>query len=756
MHKRILTSLVLLLMACGISVQTARAQQEILVSYHHKVNGTTLSPNSSPEDVANYVIGNSGRNSTLMPGMSMTSIGQKVDACGNVHVGYGMMKGTEETYYQLFLHFRPDGTLYFINGKVPLLDLDLDSPAKSKVARKKIPAERAALIATGNSSSRVVETVVTYKDKPCVAYKVNDPGTLQEVYVDVYSGEVIYTITHAHSYSALGDVNGTYASVQGNTLYYGMQTIDALKTAEGYILRDPVRNIITVNATDKYKDLPDDDFPGGDLQQINMLVNGSDDFVYDEEQLQNAEYATAIRSLQLSYFPEDWDEAMPVSTTIRGYYTDTEWNPLDDFLNIDNVTWTKEAWGAYEYELSLPEPVSVDLFSKPHVVEIKINDKVYTLFAPLAASDKTFKAAQAGDSQNSDLVYQFDIAANAMQPALDIHWSIQKTYDMYDTYFGIKGSDGEGCQLVNIVNPSNNIPFMNGQGCPANAFAITQPMVDSYNNKTFHMVYGMGQILGGCKPLVELPIIAHEFTHTVTAGCGNNLLYLAESGALNEATADCMAMVAEDFAVGQPSWFIGAKASIVFANMRDFKDPWYSGCAGGNIYEQSAQPKYYGGRYWFDYIADPTTDAGGVHTNSGVFNHAFYLLCEGAQNITNEMGQTHTIEPIGMDRMKDILFHSMFYYNSSLCDYAEIADNLMIAIEDIMPQDENTIARLQESMSVAFEHVGMKTSFFPTGITTVSSDAKSPYSGTYNLYGMPVDGSYKGVVIRNGKKVIRK
>ncbi len=754
MYKRILASLAFLLMVCGISVQTAKAQQEILVSYHHKVSGTTLSPDSSPEDVANYVISNSGRNSTLMPGMSMTSIGQKVDAYGNVHVGYGMKKGTEKTNYQLFLHFRHDGTLYFINGKVPLLDLD--SPAKSKVARKKIPAERAALIATGNSLSRVVETVVTYKDKPCVAYKVNDPGALQEVYVDVYSGEVLYTISHAHSYSAWGDVSGTNASVQGNTLYYGMQTMDALKTADGYILRDPVRNIITVNATDKYKDLDKRSFPTDGYQQIDMLANASDDFVYDEEQLQTAEYATAIRSLYISYYPADWDEPMPTSTTIRGYYADTEWNPLDDFLKIDNVTWKEMSQGEYECELELPEPVSVDLLSKLHVLEIKINDRVYTLSAPFAASDQTLKPAKADGCPYSDLYYKFDVVANAMQPALDIHWSIQKAYDMYDTYFGIKGSDGEGCQLVNIVNPSNNIPFMNGQGCPANAFAIIVPMEDPYKNKTFYMAYGMGSILEGAKPMGDLSIIAHEFTHTVTAGCGNNLLYLTESGALNEATADCMAMVAEDFAVGQPSWFIGAKASIVFANLRDFKDPWYSGCAGGNIYEQSAQPKYYGGRYWFDYIADPNTDAGGVHTNSGVFNHVFYLLCEGAQNITNEKGETHTIEPIGMARMKDILFHSIFYYNSSLCDYAEIADNLMIAIEDLMQGDESTIAKLQESMSVAYQHVGMKTSFAPTGITTVSTDDKSPYSGTYNLYGMPVDGSYKGVVIKNGKKTLKK
>ncbi len=270
------------------------------------------------------------------------------------------------------------------------------------------------------------------------------------------------------------------------------------------------------------------------------------------------------------------------------------------------------------------------------------------------------------------------------------------------------------------------------------------------------MFYGVGGVIADDKPLVELPIIAHEYTHTVTAGSGSGLMPQNESGALNEATADCMAMVTEDFALGQPSWMMGRHTSIFSANMRDMKDPWYSGCVDGKIKEQTAQPKYYGGRYWFDYKADPKTDNGGMHLNNGVFNYMFYLLCEGAYNITNEVGQTHTIEAIGMDAMKDIVFQSMVFYNSAQCDYAEIADNLMIAVEDIAQQDNSLTKKFQERMSVAYQHVGMKTSFAPTGITTVASDVKSPYSGTYNLYGMPVDGSYKGVVIENGKKMLKK
>lgn len=746
MKKTFLSIIALLL---GMS---ANAQQGFLLSIHNEVNDAQLTPDSSPEDVTDYIIKGSGNNIMLIPGSSLAALSKKTDAFGNIHVGYGMVYDGKMSIYQAFLHFRPDGTPYYINGKLPLLDMDApaEGPESAK-GRTQITAERASLIAIGNTAGEVAKTIVTYKNKPRVAYKVTEPGALQEVYVDVYTGEVLHTISHILSFAPWSDVHGTNVNVLANTMYVGMQPIDAMQTADGYILRDPVRNIITLNASDKFKDYAEE-FPD-EISQIIMLSAAAEEFVYDEPQLQNAEYATVVRSLLLRYTPKEGEEGAPASTTIHAYYADADKNPIGDILNIDNVKWTEQAAGVYECELVFPEPVSVNLLHDNHIVEFTIDGKVYTRTNVLTVSECTLRDVKDADGTPIGMKFNFDVAANPMQPALDIHWSIQKTYDMYDTYFGIKGSDGEGCQLINLVNPSNNIPLFAGSGYPENASAVNFPLVDAYNNKTFYMFYGMGSVEGNMKPLVELPIIAHEFTHTITAGCGNSLITLEEPGALNEATADCMAMVAEDFAFGQPSWKFGANTSLFSGNIRDLKDPWYSGNANGSISEKNAQPKYYGGRYWHDYIADPKKDNGGVHINNGVFNYMFYLLCEGAQSITNEVGETHTIEAIGMDTMKDILLHSMLYYNCTICDYAEIADNLMIAAADLAPKHEGKTEKLQEQMAIAYQHVGMTTTITPTGIATVAIDAKSPYAGTYNLYGAPVDSSYKGVVIKNGKKI---
>lgn len=746
--KKTFLSIILLLLA-----MVAQAQGMIIASYHYKVNSAPLSLDSSPEDVVDYVIKSTGKNYALMPGLKMVPISKKTDAYGNIHVGYGMEFNGNLNASQTFLHFHPDGTLYYINGIMPLQDLD--APFEfAKSQRKKIPAERASLIATGKTTSEVVLTIVNYKNEPRLAYKVNDPGALQEVYVDVYSGEVLYTISQIMSFAPWDDVHGTNVSVLANTMYYGMQSVNAMKTADGYILRDSVRNIITIDATDRFKDETIEDSLEKE-EQIMMLSSASNDFIFDEQQLQNSEYATVVRSIFLRYTPKDAEEMVPPSTTIRAFYADAENNPLGDILHVDNVTWTENTAGVYESEVVFPEPVSVDLLHGNHIVEFTINGKTYTRSNVLTVSERTIRAVRNADGTPMGMQFNFDVAANPMQPALDIHWCTQRAYDMYDTYFGIKGSDGKGSQLINIVNPSNNIPVINHSSYPENASFFRLPQEDAFHNKSFYMMYGMGSVEGNRKPLVELSIIAHEYTHSVTTGCGNIMMSLSEPGALNEAIADCMAMVVEDFALGRPSWEIGKKTSIFNANMRSFEDPWYSGSVDGTISELDARPKYYGGRYWIDGNADPLIDHGGVHTNCGVFNHLFYLLCEGAQNITNEVGQTHTIEPIGMDTMKDILFHSMMYYNTTSCDYAEIADNLMIAVEDLAQQDEGIIEKQQEQMHIAYQHVGMKTCFVPTSITSVASDAKSPYSGTYNLYGMPVDSSYKGIVIQNGKKTLR-
>ena len=67
---------------------------------------------------------------------------------------------------------------------------------------------------------------------------------------------------------------------------------------------------------------------------------------------------------------------------------------------------------------------------------------------------------------------------------------------------------------------------------------------------------------------------------------------------------------------GRPDWTLGEDSGKGMLILRDLADPTST---------VQKQPKYYRAAYWVD--PNATADYGGVHTNSGVGNHCFYLYC---------------------------------------------------------------------------------------------------------------------------------
>jgi thermolysin len=131
-------------------------------------------------------------------------------------------------------------------------------------------------------------------------------------------------------------------------------------------------------------------------------------------------------------------------------------------------------------------------------------------------------------------------------------------------------------------------------------------------------------------------IVAHEYSHAVTQ-YSSDLIYLDESGALNESFSDVMAVGAEHYlaATGRrsrPANYIIAEDvytaafPLVDDGLRSLSDPRAFG-----------QPDHYSRR-----VAGPL-DNGGVHINSGISNHAFYLAIEGGTNRTSGL----SVEGVG-------------------------------------------------------------------------------------------------------------
>ena len=147
----------------------------------------------------------------------------------------------------------------------------------------------------------------------------------------------------------------------------------------------------------------------------------------------------------------------------------------------------------------------------------------------------------------------------------------------------------------------------------------------SYNNAFWNgtqMVYGDGDGSTFIALSRDLDVDAHELTHAVTERTAN-LTYSNESGALNEATSDILGNSCEAYTEngGTPNsntWKVGEDIYTPGTSgdaLRYMNDP-----ALGGDYD------YYPTRY------TGTADNGGVHSNSGIANLAYYLMVMGGSH----------------------------------------------------------------------------------------------------------------------------
>ncbi|WP_045981623.1 M4 family metallopeptidase [Paracoccus sp. S4493] len=182
--------------------------------------------------------------------------------------------------------------------------------------------------------------------------------------------------------------------------------------------------------------------------------------------------------------------------------------------------------------------------------------------------------------------------------------SAGQVFAMFAEEYGRNSLDGRGMPLVATVQHRRNYN---------NAFWDGQQM--AYGT-------GDGKIF---RTFLQLSVIAHEMTHGVIQHSGG-LIYENQSGALNEHVADVFGALAEQRVLGQTAhqadWLIGRGilgAGINGVALRSMKAP---GTAyADDLLGTDPQP------WHMDQFNTTTDDNGGVHINSGIPNHAFYLFC---------------------------------------------------------------------------------------------------------------------------------
>jgi len=193
------------------------------------------------------------------------------------------------------------------------------------------------------------------------------------------------------------------------------------------------------------------------------------------------------------------------------------------------------------------------------------------------------------------------------------------TYEYYRKRFSRSGIDNKNLKLKLIVNPAR----------PQDAAALGGTYPIFFNNAAY---YGTGYVAFGVGTAnasgvvsvknfgLSIDIVAHEISHGVTA-YSSNLIYQNESGALNEAFSDMMSVAVEfdnqplGTGPGRADWTQGEDSTVTGAGIRSFSSPSIFG-----------HPDHYSLR------TTSAADNGGVHFNSSIVNHMFYLAIQGGTN----------------------------------------------------------------------------------------------------------------------------
>jgi bacillolysin len=220
------------------------------------------------------------------------------------------------------------------------------------------------------------------------------------------------------------------------------------------------------------------------------------------------------------------------------------------------------------------------------------------------------------------------------QPAgVDAHYYANVTDDYYQTVFSRNSLDDKGMQMVSSAHFASNYnnAFWNGS-------QVTYG--DGDGKRTFR------ELSGG------LDVAAHELTHGVTE-FSSDLVYQGESGALNESFSDMMGNSSEFYAKTNglddprvsPDWQIGEDVYLpkdVAPGFRNMADP-----------AEDRDPDHYSELY------TGKQDNGGVHSNSGIPNHAYYLVVNGGWNAGEARGHSHTgprVTAIGLPAAEQIFY----------------------------------------------------------------------------------------------------
>ncbi len=246
--------------------------------------------------------------------------------------------------------------------------------------------------------------------------------------------------------------------------------------------------------------------------------------------------------------------------------------------------------------------------------------------------------------------------------AVSAHYNASVAYEYYLNTHGRNSIDGLGGTIRSFINVADQ---------------SGGPLDNAYWNG-IGMYYGNGSQV--FTSLVKaLDVAGHELTHGVieaTAG----LRYIGQSGALNEALADIFGCM-----IDRANWTIGetvVNSRLYPSNaLRNLADPHN----GASRDKQGWQP-----RNMSEYKKLPNTtagDNGGVHINSSIPGHAYYLFAS----------------VVGKEKAEHVFYRTLTTYLSASSQFVDLRTGARLACEDLHGKESPEMAAL----IAAFDSVGI-------------------------------------------------
>ena len=269
-------------------------------------------------------------------------------------------------------------------------------------------------------------------------------------------------------------------------------------------------------------------------------------------------------------------------------------------------------------------------------------------------------------------------------------FNLGKAYDFFRSTFGRNSYDGDGSSILAFIR------WPNPDGSPMNnAF---------WNGSAKLMGFGTADRFTGATD-----VIGHEFTHAVDSTSAG-LLYQYESGAISESIADILGEALERSIYGSNDWLIGSSLNPANSSggpFRNMRDP--------GAKDDPAKMSQF---------LRTERDHGGVHTNSGIPNHTFYLLAEGLPG-----------GGIGFDAARNIFYRTLVTKLNPNSSFLDLRLGCILSAEELFGPGSVQVTKVR----AAFDAVEIYDSSHPG-----APDDLTPPSGpdAYLITYEAVDGNY--------------